>query len=206
MTVVPLGFGDQQVSVPSHPCLFHDSYAEFRARQRDFLAIALSDPRQGMALFGAPGIPAQLLRDLELDLRRSLADEVRMGRLVLVESDPDPDVYLERFRDNLAGLVSREYATVRAVGRCTWNAPGFPAPEDQLWLESRLDAVIQATPTILLCAYDLTELSAFAIAYGGLETHRQIVVAGRLTDNPSFVEPGRYFSDRLLRLPWLTPK
>jgi hypothetical protein len=205
MTAVPIGSDDQEARVPSHLCLMHDSYTELRAWQRDFLGIALADPQQGVGLFGAPGVAAQLKRDLEIDLDRSLADEVRRGKLAIVESDPDADVYLERFRETLAGLSARGYVVTRALGRVAWNVPGFPAPEDHLWLESRLNAVVASGRTILVCAYDLTALPGSTLAYGGLETHPQIVLGGQLTDNPSFVEPDRYFADRLLRLPWLAP-
>jgi len=205
MNTVPLGFGDQVASIPSHLCLFHNSDAELQVRERDFLQIALADPQQGAALFGAPGVAAQLQRNLEVALDRSLEDEVRRGRLVLIESDPDPDAYLERFRDSLEGLHARGYLMTRGFGRATWDLPGFPAREDHLWLESQLNALIEESQTILLCAYDVTTLPEAALAYGGLETHPRIVLGGRLIDNPSFVDASRYFADRLLRLPWLAP-
>jgi hypothetical protein len=205
MTTVPLGFGHQDARLPGHLCLIHDSYAELRLRQFDFLAVALADPQQGVGLFGAPGVAAQLRRDLEIDLDRSLDDDVRRGKVVVVESDPDPDVYLERFRETLDGLSARGYALSRSLGRVSWNVSGFPEPEDHLWLESRLDALIASSQAILVCAYDLSALPGCALAYGGVETHPQIVMGGQLTENPSFIEPPRYFTERLLRLPWLTP-
>jgi hypothetical protein len=146
-----------------------------------------------------------LRRDLEIDLDRSLDDEVRRGKLVLVESDPDPDVYLERIRETLDALSAQGYALTRGLARASWNVPGFPEPEDHLWLESRLDAVIASSRAIVVCTYDLNSLPGCALAYGGVETHRQIVLGGQLIDNPSFIEPPRYFTERLLRLPWLTP-
>jgi hypothetical protein len=205
MTTGPLGFGHRELPLPGHLCLIHDSYAELRLRQFDFLADALGDPQHGVGLFGAPGVAEHLRRDLEIDLDRSLDDEVRRGKLVLVESDPDPDVYLERVRETLDALSARGYALSRSLGRVSWNVPGFPEPEDQLWFESRLDALIASSQAIVVCAYDLSALPGCALAYGGVETHPQIVLGGQLTDNPSFIEPQRYFTERLLRLPWLTP-
>lgn len=203
MTTVPLGFGQQEARLPGHLSLFHDSYPELRALQREFLRIGIDDPEEGVALIGAPGVPAQLRRDLEADLGRSLEAEVRRGKLALVESDPDPDEFLERFRQTFETLDAQGYALTRALGRVSWGLSGFPAPEDQLWLESRLNSVIAASHVILLCAYDLCVLPGQALAYGGLETHPQIVLAGRVVDNPTFVEAGPYFAERLLGLPWL---
>jgi hypothetical protein len=205
MTTAPSGFADQEALVPSHVCLFHDGYRELRAWQRDFFRIALADPQQGVSLIGVPGVPAHLKRDLEIDLGRSLEGEVQRGKLVLVEYDTDPCVFIERLQDALAGLSTRGYASTRALAMPMWDVPGFPLPEDHLWLESRLNAVVAGSATILICAYDLTALPASALAYGGLETHPQLMLAGRLTENPAFVEPDRYLADRLLQLRWLSP-
>jgi len=203
MTTVPSGFGDQETRLPGHIGLLYESHAERRARELDFLGVALADPQQGVAVFGAPGVAAQVKRDLERGLERSLDGEVRRGKVVLIESDTDPDVCLERFRDTLDVLTARGYAMTRLFARCAWNAPGFPSPEDQLWLEWRCHAIIESRQAIFVCAYDLTALPGSTIVYGGLETHPQMVLAGQLIDNPSFVESDRYFADRLLRLPWL---
>jgi len=203
MSTISLGRHAQLAALPSHLCVFHESYAELRARQRDFLGLALNDRNEGALLFGAPGLPEQQMRDLEVDLGRSLDDDVRIGKLVLIHSDPDPDVCLERYRGALEALDQRGYAPVRAIGRCTWSLPGFPLPEDQLWLELRVGELIESSRAILLCAYDLATLPASAVVYGGFEAHSQIVLAGQLIDNPSFIGSDRYFVDRLLHLPWL---
>ncbi len=205
MTAVPTGLVDHEAPVPGHIGLIHASHAERRAWQLAFLRVAFADPAQGAVLFGAPGVAAQLKRDLEGGLGRTLEGEVLRGKLVLIESDTDADVCLERIRDAVAGLSARGYAIARVSCRCTWSVPGFPAPEDQLWLESRVHSFVTSSQAIFLCAYDLTVLPGSALAYGCLESHPQIVLGGQLIDNPSFVEPDRYFAERLLRLPWLMP-
>jgi hypothetical protein len=57
----------------------------------------------------------------------------------------------------------------------------------------------------LFCAYDLTRMPGDALIYGGIETHPLIYLGGQLSANPQRVEPERYMTSRLLRLPWLQP-
>ena len=94
---------------------------------------------------------------------------------------------------------------VRGFARVTWGLKGFPLPEDHLWLESQVNERLAARPAILVCAYDLGLLPGTSLIHGGLETHAQILIGGRLQGSPAFVEPSRYVTDRLMRLPWLTP-
>lgn len=205
MTSVPLGIPDLNTAASGHLCLFHETDAVLRATVRDFMRVAIDDPRQGAALFGAPEVVHQTLASLELDLGRALDDDVRRGRLIVIESDPDPDICLELLRSAYSALQQRGYEKVRSVSRATWGLAGFPLPEDQLWLDSQLNEVLAGRPALLICTYDLGALPTSALVYGGLETHTHTIVSGQVAPSPAFVEPPRYFVDRLLHLPWLTP-
>jgi hypothetical protein len=158
-----------------------------------------------MLLLGAPEVGPALLGALESDRGRSLADDIRKGRLVLIEADRDGDQQLESYRTALDALADRGYQIIRAVGRVAWDIPGFAPPEDFLWIESKLNEIVAERRTIMLCAYDLRELPVDALTYGGLETHPLYVRAGELVDSPLYVEPSEYVKSRLLRLRWLTP-
>ena len=145
-----------------------------------------------------------MLRDLREDLGEPIDAAVRAGRLVVVESVPDPNDYLERIRETLHGLSER-HSVVRGLGRVSWGALGYPLPEDHLWVESRIDEMLGGSRAFLLCSYDATEMPGTGLAFGGLETHPQILMGGRLVASPSFIDPARYVADRLLDLPWLAP-
>jgi hypothetical protein len=190
---VPLGIGDQDVELPAHVCVFYDSDVEHRRLALRILGPAAADASQGLFLFGPPGVAETMLRDLEIDLGRSLAVEARTGRLALGTTERDPDELLENIRDGLAGLASRGYDVIRAVARVgSWGAPGFPLPEDHLWAESRVNDLLLGTQALLVCAYDLAELPDRALVRGGMETHPHVVLGDQLLESPGYLAPPDY--------------
>jgi len=206
MTSLALGFGAQAAPVPAHICLFHETYEELRALVAAFVVPALSDPTQGVVLLGPPGVPRQLARDLEVDAAVSLDPQLARGKVLLVDSERDPDAYLERVREALDALAARGFELVRAIGRSVWNATDFPLPEDHLWLESRFNAALAGRRAIMICGYDVSELPGAALTYGGLETHTHLIFGGRLAESSRYLEPDRFLTTRLLNLRWLTPE
>jgi hypothetical protein len=92
---------------------------------------------------------------------------------------------------------------VRVLGFAAWGAPRWPAPEDYLWLESRLDAAFAELPVAFICAFDVTSLPGPALIYSGIESHRVVSISGKVAANQLAVAPDAYLTDRLLRLPWL---
>ncbi len=202
----PFGSLDRDTPIPGHICLFHEGRAELRERVAAFVGPALSDPREGIALFGPPGAPEQLGRDLEEDLGVSLDDDALRRRVRLVGSERDADAYLERMREAFDDLISEGVEAVRAVARVVWNATDFPLPEDHLWLESRLNEMFAGRPVVMVCSYDVSELPGAALAYGGLETHPHVIFGDQLAECPRYLEPDRFLTERLLNLRWLTPE
>jgi len=202
---LPPSLGDLDVPVPSHICLYHHGYADLRRQYRDFLLPAALDEREGIALIGPPGTPQQLLSDLETDIGAALRNARASGRVVLVESERDADAFLNRMREAFDAMLARGVGVVRAAARPMWDAPGFPAPEDHLWLEAQLTLALAARRVVCLCAYDLAEMPDEAITFGGLEAHRDTLFLGQLAHSRRFIDADRYMSERLLRLPWLTP-
>jgi hypothetical protein len=195
-----LGVGGTDVAVPSHICLFHEGENDLRATQLAYLRLAIDDPRQAILLFGPSGAAQRQLGHLEADLGRSLSKEVMANRVVLAEGDDDPDLQLENLIGPIQYLVQEGYALVRVLGPVAWGVPNYPPPGDFLWYESRITPVISRWPVLVLCAYDVTQLPGSALAYGGLETHPQILTSGRLSASPIYVPPERFVSRRLMPL------
>jgi hypothetical protein len=189
---VPFGIGDQEIALPAHVCVFHDGELERRRVQLRILGRAIDDTRQGMILLAAPGVAETMLEHLETDLDRSLASEVRTGRLLVAHYDRDPDQLLENVRDTIAALATAGYAPIRCVAQVSWGAPGFPLPEDHLWAESRVNDILSGTETLCVCVYDTSELPDLALLHGGLETHPQVAVGDLVTESPSYLAPPAY--------------
>jgi len=90
MALAPLGFADLAVDVPSHICLFCSDDDELR-EPLEFLAIALQDPTQVALLFGRKPRLEEILSYIAADHRRDIDQDLRDGRIVLVDGDPDAE-------------------------------------------------------------------------------------------------------------------
>jgi hypothetical protein len=199
MDRVPLGIGDAEVEAPSHICLFHDGEAQSRPVRLAFLRPAIEDPRQAMLLYGRKGVAERQLALLEADLGRSLSDEIAASRIYLAAGDPEPDAQLENLIEPIERLLAG-HTFVRIVGTTAWDVTDFPPPEDFLWFESRVTALIADWPVVVLCAYDVSVMPGIALAYGGLQTHPLVLTNGRLGASPMYVPPDRYVSHSLMPL------
>ena len=191
--------------VPSHIALVHYGEDEQRGKLFDFLAPALDDPKQAIYMCGPPGAASGFLSFLETSAGRSLHAEVTERRIVLGKGDRDADEQLQNLLDPVRELSERGFDLVRVIGPADWDVPGYAAPEDFLWYESRITPAIQDFPVVVVCLYDAARLPAAAFLYGALETHTHTWISGALAENPSFLPFDRYLTERLIHLPWLEP-
>jgi len=205
VTQVRFSTNERQVSAPSHFALVHYGEGELRESLVDFLGPALDDPKQGIYLCGPPGWGSRLLGYLETSLGRDLRAEVAERRIILGQGDPDVDQQLQNLLDPVRELCERGFSPVRVVGPADWDVPGYAAPEDFLWYESRVLPGIQGLPVAIMCAYDAARLPASALLYGALETHSHTLINGVLRESPSFISADDYLRTRLIHLPWLEP-
>jgi DNA-binding CsgD family transcriptional regulator len=205
MNTTPLGIGDQDIAVPAHIGLFYDAEPDLRRVQLEFLRPAIDDPRQGIVLFGPPGVAQSLLSHLEADLGRSLDREVRNGRIIVAHTDTDPDQLLENIREALALLRAKGHGVIRFFADVKWGAPGFPLPEDALWVESRLNDLLADTGALVMCAYDVSRLPDKALILGGLQTHPIMVIGDWVTKSPNYLAPADYMRAFLLQMDSVGP-
>ena len=202
VTDLDLGFGGQRVVVPCHIGLFYSGSDDLGVLF-DFLRVAVARPDEAVVVFGPQGAPSKFLKAFEKDLGRNPGSEVAHRKLVLFEGDSDPDAQLAKLMRVVKTLVEKGAAVVRVLALVAWEAPRFPAPEDFLWLESRLDASLATLPVALICAYDVTSMPGPALIYAGIESHKLVSIGGKVAPNALAVPAEAYVSDRLLRLPWL---
>jgi hypothetical protein len=205
MSTQPDELGVQACPIPSHVALVHYGEDELRERLFDFLGPALDDPKQAIYMCGPPGAASTLLGYLETSARRSLRPLVAERRIILGQGDSDADEQLQNLLDPIRELSERGFDLIRVLGPADWDVPGYSAPEDFLWYESRIVPAIQEFPVVVMCLYDVARLPAAAFLYGALETHTHTVIKGVLSENPSFLPFDRYLKERLIHLPWLEP-
>jgi hypothetical protein len=195
-----LGIGGDVVAIPAHIGLFYDGASERRRARLEFLRPAIEDRRQGIMLLAPSSIAQSARRDLEADLGGSLDSDVRSGRVRVVHYSNDPDLFLENIRGALTALAAKGLDAIRVFAQVAWGAPGFPVPEDHLWAESRINYLLAGRQVIFVCAYDVSQLPGLALVNGGLETHPSVVIGGRLSDSPSYLEPPEYMRSLMLSL------
>jgi hypothetical protein len=205
MSTRPADLSVQTCPIPSHVALIHYGEDELRERLFDFLRPALDDPKQAIYMCGPPGAASTFLGYLETSADRNLRAEVAERRIVLGKGDRDADEQLQNLLDPVRELSERGFDLVRVVGPADWDVPGYAAPEDFLWYESRIVPAIQDFPVVVMCLYDAARLPAAAFLYGALETHTHTLINGVLSENPSFLPFDRYLAERLIHLPWLEP-
>jgi hypothetical protein len=193
------------VSSPAHFAFVHHGEAELREKLFDFLSPALDDPKQAIYLCGPPGWASRLLAHLETSVGRDLGSEVTERRIILGHGDRDVDRQLENLLGPVRELCERGFSPVRVAGPADWDVPGYAAPEDFLWYESRVLPGIEGLPVAIMCTYDAARLPASALLYGAFETHSHTLIHGVLSESPTFLPADTYLKTRLLHLPWLEP-
>ena len=205
MSQVGFARSEQLVTVPGHFALVHHGEEELRERLFDFLSPALDDPKQGMHLCGPPGWASRLLGHLERSVGRDLSALVTERRIILGRGDRDVDQQLQNLLDPVRELSARGFSLVRVAGPAAWDVPGYAAPEDFLWYESRVLPGIEGLPVAIMCTYDAARLPASALLYGALETHTHTMINGVVSESPTFIPADRYLKTRLIHLRWLEP-
>lgn len=198
MNAVALGFGSQNVVTPAHVGFIYDGEAERRRFQLAFLRPGIEDRSNGIVILGPPDYSGVMLRHLETDLGRSLDGDVRSGHVLVARYEPDPDQTLEVIRDAIATLTAEGSAVIRLFAQVMWGAPGFPLAEDHLWVESRLNEVLESTSVLMVCAYDSSQMPSWGLINGGLDPHRHVVIGDQLAENPNYLAPAEYLRSR----PW----
>ena len=205
MSQVGFARSEQLVTAPGHFALVHHGEEELRERLFDFLSPALDDPKQAMYLCGPPGWASRLLGHLERGVGRDLRALVTERRIILGQGDQDVDQQLQNLLDPVRELCERGFSLVRVAGPAAWDVPGYAAPEDFLWYESRVLPGIEGLPVAIMCTYDAARLPASALLYGALETHTHTMINGVVSESPTFIPSDRYLKTRLIHLRWLEP-
>lgn len=200
-TRVPLGFGDQEIEVPSHACLFYYDDVELRG-SLGFLVQALEDPEQAIVLFGQPERLEEVLGYLAAG-RADQVDAARLaGRIVLVGGASEADALLGHIGATLDGLMERGVRLIRFLGFIAWDEEGWPTHEDLLRFEARVTDAARRYPVVVICAYDASRLPGPLLIFGGIHTHPLTIVGGVLCVNPHYVSADEYLARWAQGFPW----
>lgn len=181
---VALGARDETVAVGAHIAYIWETRAEF-AEAVGFLTRGIRDGDH-CVIFGhdeANAEVAQVLAENGFDVRR--LEEA--GRLTILGGREHADMMLseigaafKRAQDNGAPLI-------RLLGNIGWSRPGWPADRDILAFEAKVTGAAKLFPSVVMCMYDATSLSASVMLHGCFETHPVVITGNVLRHNPYYV-------------------
>ena len=195
MTLAPLGFADLAVDVPSHICLFYSDDDELRGRL-DFLSLALQDPKQVAVLFGRMARLTEVLAYIAADHARDVEQDLRDGRIVLIEGDPDADKLIPKIAAALDAAVARGATLIRFLGFIGWGDPSWPSQEALLEFESKINAAVLNYPAVIVCTYNTDQLPGSVLIFGGIETHPYTIIGTTLCKNPHYIPYDQYYAKK----------
>ncbi len=201
MNALDIGL-DEPIALPSHIAMFIVDETD-RSRLLDYIASGVMREGEASLVHGPPHRVAAIRAALRQRLGERLDQAERARRIVFVNGQSDADAHVTRIVGTIRRLLDSGARAVRAVGLVGWDAPGWMAPEDYLWMEARMDAELADMRVVLVCAFDTAALPALALVYGGLDMHRGLAVNGRYAPNPLARDPRTFISERLRHLPWL---
>jgi hypothetical protein len=191
MALAPLGFADLAVDVPSHICLFYGDDDELRERL-DFLSIALTGPDQVAVLFGRRERLTEVLGYIAADHGRDIEQDLREGRIVLVDADPDAEKLIPKIAAALDAAVARGATLIRFLGFIGWGDPSWPSQEALLEFESKVNAAVLGYPAVIVCTYNTNQLPGSVLIFGGIETHPFTIIGTTMCRNPHYVPYDEY--------------
>jgi DNA-binding CsgD family transcriptional regulator len=134
-------------------------------------------------LVGQPG-PEYARRSAQLDVERAADAYLRSG----VFSVEDMMTFLS---ESVDAAIGDDFDLLRAAGEMSWVLPGPPGKDDLFLYESALNHLVEETPAILMCLYDLQTFGSDMLVEV-LRTHPLVLLDRTVIDNPHYVHPAEY--------------
>ncbi len=198
---VPISLAGSQLGEHRHVCAFFltddEEYRVLLPFIKDGIecgdkAIQVVNPHQRDEHFhrlASVGIDsATALQTGQLEVKINTETYLRDGRF-------DQDRMLETFEQLASGNASGDYPLSRIVCRMDWVLGDESRLEDVIEFESRVNEVWNRHDDAVICTYNLKKFGGDAVI-NILRTHPMVIVGGILHQNPFFVPPDLFLSER----------
>jgi hypothetical protein len=193
---VALGIRDEFVAVSDHIAYFWETENEF-AEAVSFLEYGLHG-NDSCVIFGHAKANSKVLAIIQ-SRGFDTKDLVEQGRLVVLSGKPSGGDMLSEIGEAFQKAIDDGAGLVRLLGNIGWGHEGWPTELDILEFESRVTAACRSFPCVVVCMYDVGQLSGRIMVHGAYETHALTVCGNVLRENPYSV-PIDDFLARLDRL------
>jgi hypothetical protein len=188
---VSLGFTPDQYPEGTHICYLYDDDDE----RKRFMSAYVSSGLEGLetVTYIADVAPDRLQSAMvELGIARSSPERNHFTAASAIDTYcPDghfvPAKMLHRLRDMYASQPAG-YAGARVTGEMTWALRGIPGSDRLIEYEGRINDLLKAYPTTVLCQYDMRKFDGATI-FDLLAVHPIMVVHGQIMRNPFYTWP-----------------
>ena len=174
-----LGIGGESVPLHTHVCWYYSGEEQLR-ETLGFLIEGLRESDDFCVIFADRARFEELLRWLAEDLRKEPRAFIERGQLALVDGAPTTHELLAKIGARLDAALEQGYGRIRFLGFIAWGAPGWPDDSSLLEFEAQVNEVVTAYPAVIVCTYGVPTLSGQTLIYGGLGTHRTLLLDGRV--------------------------
>ncbi|MFN2463786.1 MAG: MEDS domain-containing protein [Candidatus Dormibacteria bacterium] len=184
-----LGWSDDSVPLHTHACYYYSDEATLRTGLQ-FLAAGLSEPGDLLVMFADKSRFDQLLGWLQEDSGQATEPLISSGKLAIIGGAPTMDELVGGIGERLDEGMAAGYTRIRFLGFIAWGEPNWPDDRTLLEFESKVNEVVMAYPSVIICTYGVPTLGGSRLLYGGLQTHPVVWLAGRqVSENPFFTPP-----------------
>lgn len=198
---VSLGFLEQEVKEGTHVCLV---YTDDKERDHSLLSFLLSGlkAKERAACFSNNMIE-QTLADYLGENGISYNDSVKSHALSLSGTNEvyfeggyfDPDRMLNTLKQFYSDSQNMGFESSRVIGEMVPEVEKVPGGERLLEYESRVTQLLRDAPITTVCQYDARDFDGATILEV-LKVHPQMIVNGMLVENPFYITPEDYLSER----------
>lgn len=198
-----ISVGGSELRYGRHVCAFFDSDEERYRMLLPFIKEGIAEGERAVHIVGDDEQCSHVdrLSGAGIDVGAAQA----RGQLAVLSSAEtylqhgcfDQDRMVKAFEE-IAGRCPSDVAT-RFVCHMGWVAKRRPSwIDDVIEFESRVNSLWETRPDIVICAYDLRTLTADAIV-SVMQTHPMVLLGGMLHQNPFYLTPAEFFSEKRLR-------
>jgi formate hydrogenlyase transcriptional activator len=181
----------------AHVAYFWETQNEFADGVR-FLEVGLRGTDH-CVIFGheyATRAVCKTLQDHGFDVQGLLAQQ----RITILEENSSREKMVHAIGVELQSPAARNAPSIRLLVNIGWGKPGWPSDYDLLAFETKLTALTNQFPCLVLCMYEVAALPGVIVRHGAYETHPLIMErGGSLRENPFHI-PAPFFLEHLDRV------
>ncbi|QIG42404.1 hypothetical protein G5V58_06135 [Nocardioides anomalus] len=138
---------------------------------------------------GQPG-PEHSRRSAQLEVHRATDSYLRAGEFSV-------DRMTSFLGKSVDAALDDGFELLRAAGEMSWVLPRPPGWTELFRYESALNHLVDESPCILMCLYDLQKFGVEMLVEV-LRTHPRVLLARTMIDDPHFVPPAEHASAPLV--------